>query len=815
MKLIYIVLLIAFFNIGQAQTTQITGKIVTENNEEASYAAVLIKELKKNISADEKGNFQINNLKPGTYTLLFSSLGLSSQEKTIELHEDEKLNLPTITLKENINTLQTVEITGRKEKSYKNTKSFIGAKTEIALKDLPQAVSYATKELIADQGAIRIGEVIKNFSGVSQFTFYDDVSIRGFRINGGSNTQLLNGLRTSTGFWKQPLANYLERVEVLKGPSSALFGNASPGGVINRVTKKPLDQPANSISFSTGSFNTLRALADFTGPLTEDKSLLYRLNIGYENANSFRDLQFDKNIIIAPSLSFLPNDKTRVNFDLIYTSSKGMLDRGQSTYENNLYSTKTKQSLNSPNDYLNEETYIVTTSLNHQFTDKLSFSASYIRTGYNEDLLEHRGANKYASAADGSTIPSAIEMQVFMRKRKRYIDNISTFFVYKTKTGDLDHNLILGYDYAQEQVPSGGSQLEAKGYRNAANNGAINTYNPKNSSAYLLDSKGNPVPNVAHFDLTNPSGSQQLKDVSKYFYTARPFDPSYYSLYGIYLQDHIKWGRLQALIGVRYDEYTDRENYTKDNEKKVKQHSFLPRIGLTYTVNSNINVYGTYVKGYNPQTTSSLSNPNAGGPFDPLESNMIEFGGKSSWFKEKLFVTLALFKIQQKNTLYNANDPANIDLMRQVGTEESKGIEIDVNGSITRQWSISAAYSYNEAHITESPIADEIGRQKPNTPIQQGNIWTRYNFVDGALKDFGLAMGTNFVTTRNLSISATQTIPGYTLMNAALYYTINKFKIQLNANNLTNKTYWVGGYDYIRLFPGAPRNWLLTLGYSF
>lgn len=814
MKLTYSLLLLAIFNIGTAQNAKITGKIVSENNEAISYASISIKSLKKNTVSDDKGNFEINNLEAGNYTVYFSAMGFSVQEKNVELHENENIDI-SIVLQENINALQTVEITGRKEKSYRNTKSFIGAKTEIALKDLPQAVSYATKELIADQGSIRVGEIVKNFSGVSQFSFYDDISIRGFRINGGSNTQLLNGMRTSTGFWKQPLANYLERVEVLKGPSSALFGNASPGGVLNRVTKKPLDQPANSVSFSTGSFNTLRALADFTGPLTEDKSLLYRLNLGYENANSFRDLQFDKNIVFAPSLSFLPNDKTSVNFDLIYTGSKSVLDRGQSTYENNLYSTKTSSALNSTNDYLNEETYIVTTSLNHQFNDKLSFSASYIRTGYTEDLLEHRGANKYASAGDGTTIPTAIEMQVFMRKRKRYIDNLSAFFKYQAKTGALDHNLILGYDYAQEQVPSGGSQLQATGYRNAANTGSIATYNPNNKAAYLLDSKGNPVPNVAHFDLTNPSASQQLKDMSKYFYVARPFDPTYYSLYGIYLQDHIKFGAFQALIGVRYDEYTDKENYKKDTEKKVKQHSFLPRFGLTYTLNPNINLYGTYVKGYNPQTASSLSNPNAGGPFDPLESNMIEFGGKSSWFKERLFVTVALFKIKQKNTLYNANDATNTDLLRAIGEEESKGIEFDINGSITRNWSVSVAYSYNEAYITDSPVASEIDRQKPNTPLQQGNIWTRYNFTDGALKDFGVALGSNFVTTRNLSISATQTIPGYTLFNAALYYNINKFKIQVNANNITNKTYWVGGYDYIRLFPGAPSNWLLTLGYSF
>ena len=814
MKFYYLLLLILSYNIGQAQTSQIEGKIVSENNEEISYAYVIIKQNKKSVTADAKGNFVITDLPPGTYTLHFSSFGYTLQQKTVELHENEKLTL-AIALKENINTLQTVEITGRKEKSYKNTKSFIGAKTEIALKDLPQAVSYATKELIADQGAIRVGEIVKNFSGVSQFSFYDDISIRGFRINGGSNTQLLNGLRTSTGFWKQPLANYLERVEVLKGPSSALFGNASPGGILNRVTKKPLDQPANSVSFTTGSFNTLRALADFTGPLSEDKSLLYRLNIGYENSNSFRDLQFDKNIVFAPSLSFLPNDKTRVNFDLIYTGFKGVLDRGQSTFENDLYSTSIKQSINSANDYLNEETYIVTTSLNHQFSDRFSFSASHIRTGYTEDLLEHRSANRYASSADGTTISTEIAMQVFMRKRKRYIDNLSSFFTYKTKTGKLDHNLIFGYDYAQEKVPAGGSQLTATGYRNAANTAAINTYNPKNSSAYLLDSDGNPVPNVPHFDLTNPSASQQLKDMSKYFYTQVAYDQSYYSINGIYLQDHIKWGRLQALIGVRYDTYTDWANYTKQNEVKVKQHSFLPRLGLTYTLNPNINLYGTYVKGYNPQTASVLSNPDAGGPFDPLESNMIEIGGKSSWFKENLIVTLSLYKKKKKNTLYTANDASNIDLMRQIGEEESKGIEIDLNGRISRQWSISAAYTYNEAHITDSPIATEIGRQKPNTPKQQGNIWTRYDFIDGALKDFGVAMGTNFVTTRNVSLNVTQTLPSYVLMNAALYYTINKFKIQINANNLANKTHWVGGYDHIRLFPGAPRNWMLTLGYSF
>ncbi|WP_245776996.1 TonB-dependent receptor [Sinomicrobium oceani] len=792
---------------AQEQAT-ITGRITNGTDTPAAFSNILIKELKRGTSADENGHFEIRNIPPGDYTIFISEIGFIPQERAVSLESGQILTL-RFQMAENVTTLQTVEVIGRKEKSYKNTTSFVGAKTEIALKDLPQAVSYATKELIADQGAMRVGDLVKNFSGVNQNTFYDDIIIRGYRINGGSNTQLLNGMRTSTGFWKQPLANYLERVEVLKGPSSALFGNASPGGVINRVTKKPLDEVRNSVSFSTGSFNTLRALGDFTGPLTKDKSLLYRLNIGYEDANSFRDLQFDKNLVIAPSLSFLPTDKTRVNFDLIYNSSKSRLDRGQSTYKDDLYSTPISRSLSATNDFLNEETYIVTLALNHQFTEELSFSASYIRTGYNEDLLEHRGANQYAVDGLGQDIPDKIAMQVFQRKRKRFIDNLSAFFNYKAQTGLLKHNLIAGYDYAQQEIPRGGSQLQANGY--LTKDGGAKAYNADNSQNFFLDSDGNPIPNVAHFDLSNPVASQQLRDMNNYVYTVRSYGPELYNSHGVYLQDQITWNKLKVLIGLRYDYYTDKMNYETPNEESVHQDALLPRIGATYTLTDNINIYGTYVQGFEPQTASNMD-PNLGGPFDPLESNMIEFGGKSSWFNGKLDATLALYRIEQKNTLYAQ---AGTDSLQQVGKDRSRGIEVDLNGRIFPNWSISASYSFIEAEITKDAAGNRSGLQKPNTPKHQGNLWTRYNMDHGKLKGLGAGLGTNFVTERVLQQNSAQTIPGYTLVNAALYYTVNDFTLQLNFNNITNKTHWVGGYDYIRLFPGTPRNWLLTVGYAF
>lgn len=775
--------------------------------------SVVVEGTTQGTSTDANGRYELRLTGGQTYKIRFTYVGFEPQGRTVALPADRSLTL-SLTLQSAQQALQQVEVLGRKETTYRTKATFLGSKSETEIKDLPQSVSYASKELIADQGLMRVGEVVKNFSGVTQFTFYDDIVIRGFRVNGQSNTQLLNGLRTSTGFWKQPLANYLERVEVLKGPSSALFGNASPGGVLNRVTKKPLNENRKSLSVSLGSFQNFRALADFTGPLSKDSTLLYRLNLGYEDAQSFRDLQFDRNLVVAPSFSFLPSPRTRLNLDIVYNSSNSRLDRGQTTRKNDLYSTPTSLSLATGNDYLNEQTYNVTASLSHQFAPGLTGNASYIKTGYSEDLYEHRSANAYAQDAAGQDIDSKVAMQVFGRKRRRFIDNLSAFLNYDLETGPLTHRFVLGYDFASETLPAGASQLTAAGYRNAANTGSIATYVPANRTRYLLDANGNPVPNVPHFDLNDVLGSQRMQDDSKLFFAPRSFDPTYYRLHAGYVQDQLRLGRFQALLGLRYESYTDLVGYKTNQEQAVYQHALLPRAGLVFTANEHVNLYGTYVQGYNPQTAATIANPNAGGPFNPLESNMLEVGAKSSWLQDRLSITAAAYRIRQTNVLYNAGDAGQPDLLRQVGAEESKGIEFDVLGQLLQNWSITASYAYNEAAITSSPVAAEVGAQKPNAPRHLANVWTRYTLDRGVLQGLGIGFGSNLATARTLSLNTAQTIPSYTLLNAALYYRTGRVTLQLNANNLANRTYWVGGYDYIRLFPGAPRSFLATLSYT-
>jgi len=813
------ILLIFLSAITYAQTN-ITGVVKDINNKPLEKVSITITGKSLHTLTDEKGHFSFTNLPAGKYTLQFSNTGFETIQKTVTSG-----NSVDILLLPSTEQLQTVEITGRKESGYKNTNSFIGSKTATALKDVPQSISYVTKELMQDQAAVRMGDVVKNISGVNQFTFYDDLTIRGFRINGGSSTQLMNGMRTFTGFWKQPMVNYLERVEVIKGPASALFGNASPGGTVNRVTKKPLDQNRQSVSITAGSFHTVRALADITGPLNHKKTVLYRLNLGYEDAKSFRTLQFDKNIVLAPSLSFLPTDRTRINIDFVYNRSKSRLDRGQSIFNGqDLYSTPISQSLNAKNDYLNEATYTAMASLTQQFNSKLAFNLAYLRTGYDQNLLEHRSSNAYAPDSAGKVINNLVARQVFRRELNQHSDNASAYFTYDGNTGKVEHKLLLGYDYSQTVIPPGSYQLTANNY--LLKNGGTAAYNPAKAGNYVFydytlpngQTISIPKPNVSSFDLTKNDNKEE--DMSRYIYSTAATSatkPTFASLGGLYLQDQLKLGNLQLLAGLRYETYTDRTNYKTDTVKKVRQHALLPRIGLVYSLTKNINLYGIYTKGYNPQDAATQSNPLSGGPFDPLQSELIEGGLKTEWFNGRLTANASVYRITQKNSLYSADNTEQPDLMTQIGQETAKGIEFDVAGQITNNWNIITSYAYNNATITKSgkTDADLVGVQKPNAPKHQGNIWTKYTIANGVVKGLGAGIGTNFVTERNVSLNKTQHLPGYTLLNAALYYKCNKVRIQFNFNNITDKIYWVGGYDYLRLFPGAPRNWQTTLTYTF
>lgn len=810
-----ILLLVAILFTGifcKAQTGSVRGTIETADHQPIEFANISVKGTVLGASSDQDGKFIIENVPVGNYMLIVSSIGYTTINRSVAVAADQTSSIDFV-LEESRNQLQEVEITGRKERTYKNTSSFSGTKTETPLKLIPQAISYVTKEVIDDQQAFKTSDVLKNLSGVNVFSFYNnDFSLRGFR----AGNALINGLRDPTNSWGQSLLPNVERVEVIKGPASALFANSDPGGTVNTVTKKPLDESRKAISFATGSYNTFRITGDFTGPMDEEKTLLYRMNVAYQNAQSFRVLQGGQDIVIAPSISFIPTDKTKVNIDFVYAKSKSRLDRGQPIFGASagadLYSTPISFAIGKENDYAHEVNLYTTASIQHKFSDRLSFNASYMKFLYDEDLLEHRTSNRYAVDADGVEIPTLMEMQTIRRKRKNYNDNITVYFVGDLKTGPIRHKLLAGYDYIQNLSPVGGSNYNATGYRNAANDGVINTYNPENRDAYLIQNN-RPVPNVPHFDLSNPSYA--ISEISGYFNVSSSQAVTKYYVSGVYVQDQISWGKLQALLAFRQEYYTDILNYQKPNAEKVEQKKFIPRFGLVYTPIEPVSIYATYSQGYQPQSAGTIGDPERfGGPFDPLTSTMYEGGVKTEFLSKLLSINLAVYHIELNNILINANDPQNPDLLRQLGQQQARGVELDIYGQVLPNLSVTANLAVNKTFITKSEDEAEVGNILPNAPRNQGGIWAKYTFNMPTLKGIGIGAGANYVSSRT-TFSDILTLPSYVVADVALYYTIDRFKLSANLNNVFNKTHWVGGYDFNRLFPGTPRNFLIGVGYIF
>lgn len=791
-----------------AQTGTIVGSVTNPKGEPIEFVNIGLEGTSKGGTTNKEGKYRIENVKNGEYAILASSIGYKNESTRISIRPEETLEL-NFQLSEDAVELQSVEIRGRRATTYANDISYAATKVATPIKDIPQAVSYVTKEVMADRQSYRVNDVVKNISGVNQFSYYNDFTMRGFR----SDIELVNGLRVPRLFGPQSIIPYIERVEVIKGPASALFGNTNPGGTMNRVTKKPLDEERKAISFTTGSYNTFRSTLDFTGPLNVSKTLLYRLNVAYENSDDFRDLQEFKSTVIAPSISFLPTEKTRLNFDLVVEQFDGKLDRGQpifgATAGTDLNSTPISLALNQPTDYHRTDVNFATFTLTHDFSKSIAVNASYMKYLFEEDLFEHRTSNQFAIDGVGQPIPTLMSMQVLNRQQKSVNDNLSTYLSIQARTGRIHHRILLGYDYISQEFPIGNVQRSARGYR--LQGGGAST-RAADFLKFERDAAGNPVPNVPHFDLQDRS--YIFPAVDDYIYTQIDAANSRFSTNGVYIQDQLKFGKFQSLISLRQEFYTDLVNFGSSDEEKVEQRKLLPRFGLVYSATPNINLYASYTESFLPQDASVINNPLLGGPFDPTFASMVEGGAKGSFINNRLAMNLAIYYIENNNILINANDANNPDLLEQRGQEQARGFELDVNGAIGTNLSITANYAYNITKITESDDETQIGLIKENAPKHAGGLFANYGFSGKLLNGLNINLGTNFVSDRNTFAEEVK-LPAYTIWDVGASYKVNKVKLALTFNNIFDKTHWVGGYDYVRLFPGTPRNWLLSVSYTF
>ena len=593
------------------------------------------------------------------------------------------------------------------------------------------------------------------------------------------------------------------------------FSSTDAGGSINIITKKPLKTDRKEVSLSVGSYQTVVGALDFTGPLNKSKTLLYRLNLGYENGKSFRDLQFKKAYMIAPTIAYVPNEKTNISFEFVMSNNSNRLDRGQPIFKANpgdrpaLTSTPITYAIGAINDINKTLDLNFMGNLTHKFTDNLSINMAYMKHIWNEDLTELRTDNNFGKDSYGVEQKDKVQLRYVQRNSNFFTDNFNAYLNYDWKLGEnFKNKSVLGYDLVMFEVGHGGTNT-VRDYTGDKNAGTL-------------------TPRIPHWDLTK-EGQYRVMYPGFYQPQAKRMQettPMYFSTNSAYFMNQMElWNRLIFNIGLRQEWYTDKNFYKRKNEETVKQNKFLVRAGLMYKATKNINAYASYIEGFQMQTDAYLGydgfrrDMNTGQyvreAFKPKTTRMYEFGAKTEWLEGKLHASIAYYDIKQNNiltyddTVYNG---AVDELMTEGGTERNKGLEIDVMGRILPNWLVNAGYAYNDSKITDQRRGTY---RKDNAPKHTFNLWTRFDVKEGFFKNLGVGAGLNYSAEKISWQEPDLVLPDYTIVDAAVYYKIKDMQLSFNINNIFNKTYWLGAFNYPRLFPGTPRNVMFTVRYTF
>jgi iron complex outermembrane receptor protein len=714
--------------------------------------------------------------------LILSGVALLGANRAFaqKIKKDSLAIKDTVKHTKNAILLQKVEITGSTSLSYKSGYSFFGNKTQTAIIDIPQSISTITKELIHDKMEFTLKDVVDDVAGVNQYSGYDEYTIRGFRAE---NARDINGLRGYNSTYTSSMLVNIERVEVIKGPTATLYGNCDPGGTINLVTKKPLDTGRAELNIYQGSWQHLRAEADLTGPLNKSKTLLYRFNAGYDKTNSFREQNFAKSYELAPSLSYIPNDKLKLNIDFSISHINTVLDRGQPGFMNdqNLLSTPISLTASQTGDYLHETDIASIATISYKISKRLTFNSGYLNYITRQDVAEH-GVHSYISN-------DSVNLYYSTWHYPTVTNTITNYFTYQINSGKINQQLLAGYDYVRSKSDLS-QQYDELPDQFGEGSGIVGTFSLKNPQYFK-----------------RPAGSYQPSD---YDSDASDVDDDVYHTQGIYVQDQLNYKRWKILFSLREEFYKGDET---DSAGGLRENIFLPRIGITYALQPNINLYATYNKGFDPfeaATSAQVFDE----PFKPITSQLWETGLKGNFFDKKLFASVAIYQLRVQNVAVNANDLSDPNLFVQQGENRSRGFEAEAGGNILPNLSVMASYAYCDARVTKSDIASQIGTTVENAPSSTSGSWIKYTFNKGTIKGLGISIGHSQVGMRN-TLDSNITLPGYTIFNGGVHYRYQHFLLAMNVNNLTNKTYWTSAYNNINKWPGAPRNYMVNLGYRF
>ncbi|MBD2730531.1 TonB-dependent siderophore receptor [Nostoc sp. FACHB-892] len=661
-------------------------------------------------------------------------------------------------------------VTGEGEEGYRVQESTTGTKLPVPQRDLPLSVQVVPQAVIRDRGLTRVEEFTENISGVTRFPgfpFAPGYRVRGF---GESYQQLRNGFPDSAFINPHGFAN-VERVEVLKGPASAIYGgNFAFGGVVNTVTKKPLDQPFYQLNFTAGNYNFFRPAFDIGGPLTANGSLTYRLNASYESANSFRDFVFNEDYFIAPAFTWRVSPRTTLTVEYEYFKISNNIFGANFPPEREFLQVPISRYLSEPDlGPTTGTTHWGYYDFEHRFSDNWRF-----RQGFSVLVADlNIGSERLASTALEPN-RQTLNRESVKGPQNNQLYTLQNEVIGKFNTGSVRHNLLFGVELSRFVYPY---------TRSSAPLASIDIFNPvygARPGAYtLLDS--------AEF------GNDSL---------------------GIYIQDLVELAsNLKVLGGIRFDSvYSFNENRLTNELTDRSDTKISPRVGIVYQPTNSTSVYFNYAQAFAPNTgyitrTEELLQPQTGDQF--------EFGLKQDFFENRVSATLAFYQITRQNVPTADPDPEFRDFFSvATGEQRSRGIELDIAGEILPGWNIIASYAYTDTEVIKDTNPEIVSDRLPGVPYHSASLWTTYELQSGNLQGLGFGLGLTYAEDAEVILPNTFKIPSYLKADAALFYRRDNYRFGLNFKNLFSTRYYDVDNGFA-LIPGAPLTVLGTVSINF
>lgn len=665
--------------------------------------------------------------------------------------------------------------------------------------EVPQSIQVLSMETLKDAGITRLDNALDFATGIARQNnfggLFDVFACRGFTGDEGAGSNyLVNGFNAARGYGGARDTSNVQQVQVLKGPNSSLFGRGEPGCTVNIITKKPGFDLHGGVILSAGSYNNFRSEGDFNVPLSDRVAV--RLTGAAESADSFRDFLSSEKVTVTPSILAKLGQDSSISYEFEYIDQKVVFDRGIVAPTGDLKLVPRERFFGEPGDGP-----VHVRAMGHQAQLQHDFSPDWslvLGVGYRDTFFKgisteaELAAGRQRIYTDGTTLSRQRRERDYSTTDLTFRGELSGQFA----TGPLQHHMIIGADWDDYQLDV-----------------VQNRYRPP---VVASQTAGNLVLGN-RIDIFDPVYGKLPTPGRFQSYLERQ------NSWGTYLQDQVDvTDALKVRFGGRFDNFEqivdDRVAARRTMQEKT---AFSPSVGATYVFGDNVSIYANYGRGFRPNNGTDANN-NA---FEPERTVSYEAGAKVSLLRKRLTGTLAFFKTTKNNVL--TADPVNANFSLAVGKARSKGVEAELSGNLPAGFRVQLNYAYIDAEVAANALDPNFGfglrEGDPllNIPKNSGSALVFKDFDIGSSR-LTLGAGVNYVGKRlgetgfRFANGEFYYLPGYTLTRVMASYEPNeRLRVSGEVTNLFDEHYFPSSYSRLWTLPGAPRQFMVRVGYSY